>query len=177
MQEKRGRLLAEKRQILTGSGKWRKNLPRSQDSSWLRFPRKMWRVDSPSSQVLGRLIHDKYSVLRKESLNCLSMLQKGYLRGLQRIRIKYVQYQVATRPGRAEAEVVREGQERPSSSSPSVKRRSQDGVRAPQCSSMPKDSESISRHHNVWVARSTSQGGGMSFTDQISQINVWNGFH
>ena len=49
-----------------------------------------------------------------------------------------MQYQVATRPGRAEAEVVREGQERPSSSSPSVKRRSQDGVRAPQCSSMPK---------------------------------------
>ena len=130
----------------------------------------MSRVDSPSSQVLGRLIHDKYSVLRKESLNCLSMLQKGYLRGLQRIRIKYVQYQVATKPGRAEAEVVREGHERPSSSSPSVKRRSHDGVRAPP--SMPKVSESISRHHNVWGTRSTSQGGGMSFTDQISQINV-----
>ena len=83
-----------------------------------------------------------------------------------------MQFRVAAKPGCAEAEAVGLGQERPSSSSPSVKRRSHDGVRAAQCASMPKDSESISRHHNVWVIRSTSQGGGMWFTDQISQINV-----
>ena len=81
--------------------------------------------------------------------------------GPARIQIKYVQFQVAAKPGCAEAESVRLGKERPSASSPSVKRRSHDGVRALQCSSMAKDSELIGRHHNLWVARSTSQVGGM----------------
>ena len=84
--------------------------------------------------------------------------ERTSLRPAKDRRIKYVQYQVATKPGCAEAESDREGQERPSSSSPSVKRRSHDGVRAPQCSSMPKilnqsvdiiRSGSLDRHHKV----------------------------
>ena len=98
------------------------------------------------------MIHDKFSVLRKKSLNCLSMLQKGHLWGLQRIQIKYVQFQVAAKPGCAEAESVRLGQERPSSSSPSVKRRSHDGVRAPQCTSMPA-------HWGVHISMGKFQSG------------------
>ena len=38
---------------------------------------------------------------------------------------------------------------------------------------MPKDSESISRHHKVWVARSTSQGGGMSSLE-LKFVNLRN---